>query len=248
MKILAFVHDRYGKRIVDNIEERAPSSWNIYSLAAPRSLPPIVDEPLEFLPAEIPQADLILHLAETTQAAQLLPGLVSLTKAQVVIAPIDSEAWLPSGLRLQLQRELGEQGVKIYFPQPFCSLDGATGSDGAPYTAPHPILEEFVRYVGRPSLEIVFDEDGETIRKIIVERGAPCGSSFYAAKRIAGLNVGEAVPQGGLICLHYPCLASMQPKTTEDGVETLMHTSGIIYNESLSQAIEAAQAKVKDEK
>ena len=121
MKILAFVHDRYGKRIVDNIEERAPSSWNIYSLDAPRSLPPIVDEPLEFLPAEIPQADLILHLAETTQAAQLLPGLVSLTKAQVVIAPIDSEAWLPSGLRLQLQRELGEQGVKIYFPQPFCS-------------------------------------------------------------------------------------------------------------------------------
>jgi len=100
MRILAFVHDRYGKRIVDNISRRAPSSWQVNSITAPRSLPPIVDEPLEFLPTELPQADLILHLAETARAAQLLPGLVLLTKAQVVIAPVDSEVWLPSGLRL----------------------------------------------------------------------------------------------------------------------------------------------------
>ncbi|MGB2895087.1 MAG: DUF166 family protein [Anaerolineales bacterium] len=244
MRILAFVHDHYGKRIVDNISSRAPSSWEVSSITAPRSLPPIVDEPLEFLSPELPQADLVLHLAETARAAQLLPGLVFLTKAKVVIAPVDSEAWLPSGLRLQLQRELAEQGVEIHFPKPFCSLNTAAWLDKTRDAPPHPILQEFARYFGRPSLEIVLEEDGETIHELIVERGAPCGSSQYAAKRIAGLKMREAVPQGGLICLHYPCLASMQPKTTDEGVETLMHTSGIIYNESLSRAIESVLSSV----
>jgi len=247
MRILAFVHDRYGKRIVDNISSRAPSSWQVTSITAPRSLPPIVDEPLEFLPPELPQADLILHLAETARAAQLLPGLVLLTKAQVVIAPVDSEVWLPSGLRLQLKRELAEQGVEIHFPKPFCSLNEAGWLDETADAPPHPILQEFARYFGRPSLEIVLEEDGETIHELIVKRGAPCGSSHYAANRIAGLKMGEAVPQGGLICLHYPCLASMQPKSTDEGVETLMHTSGIIYNESLSRAIEAVLTEAEDE-
>jgi len=246
MKILAFVHDRYGKRIADNISNRAPSSWQVNSITAPRSLPPIVDEPLKFLPPELPQVDLILHLAETARAAQLLPGLVSLTKAQVVIAPVDSEAWLPSGLRLQLQREIAEQGVEIHFPKPFCSLNEAGWLDETANAPPHPILQEFTRYFGRPSLEVVLDEDGETIYEIIVKRGAPCGSSHYAANRIAGLKVGDAVPQGGLICLHYPCLASMQPKTTKEGVETLMHTSGIIYNESLSRAIKTVLTEAED--
>jgi len=193
MRVLAFVHDRYGKRIVDNISSRAPSSWQVNSIAAPRSLPPIVDEPLE----------------------------------QVVIAPVDSEAWLPSGLRLQLKRELAEQDVEIHFPKPFCSLNEAGWLDETADELPHPLLQEFARYFGRPSLEIVLEEDGETIHELIVKRGAPCGSSYYAANRIAGMKMSEVVPQGGLICLHYPCLASMQPKTTDEGVETLMHTSGI---------------------
>ena len=247
MRILAFVHDHYGERIVENISCRAPSSWKVDSIIAPRSLPPIVDEPLEFLSPELPQADLVLHLAETAQAAQLLPGLVFLTKAKVVIAPVDSEAWLPSGLRLQLQRELAEQGVEIHFPKPFCSLNEAVRLDETQDVPPHPILQEFTRYFGRPSLEIVLEEDGETIQEIIVERGAPCGSSQYAAKRIAGLKLDEAVPQGGLICLHYPCLASMQPKTTDEGVETLMHTSGIIYNESLTRAIDALLTDIEND-
>ena len=112
---------------------------------------------------------------------------------------------------------------------------------------PHSILQEFARHFGRPRLEIVLENDGETIHEIVVERGAPCGSSHYAANRIAGLKMSEVVPQGGLICLHYPCLASMQPKTTDEGVETLMHTSGIIYNASLSRAIEAVLTEAEDD-
>jgi hypothetical protein len=232
MRILAFIHDRYGRRIAENITARAPESWRVNQLAAPRVLPPIVDDPLEFLPSELPESDLILHLAETAQAAQLIPGLVKLTRAEIVIAPVDNEAWLPAGLRLQLKRECAEVGAEILFPQPFCSLDlKDVTADSA-----HPFLREFTRYFGRPSLRIELAEDQKTVNRLEVERGAPCGSSQYAADRITGMRLDELVPQGGLICLHYPCLASMQPKTTDQGVETLMHTSGIIYNQSLEQA------------
>jgi hypothetical protein len=238
MQILAFVHDRYGIRIAENIATLAPATWRIDQLSAPRILPPIVDDPLEYLPGELSPSDLILHLAETAQAAQLLPGLVALTGAGVVIAPVDNEAWLPSGLRLQLSREVSNLGAEIYFPQPFCSLDMAQYGEDELVRESNPILEEFTQHFGRPSLQLTLSDDQETIREVIVKRGAPCGSSQYAASRITGMKVSEVVPQGGLICLHYPCLASMQPKTTEHGVETLMHTSGIIYNQSLKDAIE----------
>ncbi len=238
MRILAFMHDRYGMRIAENITARAPTDWVVDQLAAPRVLPPIIDDPLGFLPAKLPASDLILHLAETAQAAQLIPGLVTLSGAKVVIAPVDNEAWLPSGLRLQLRRELSALGAEIHFPQPFCSLETAASGASEPGGMPNPILMEFTRYFGRPRLQLTLSADQQTIREVIVERGAPCGSSQYAAKRIAGMKVNDIVPQGGLICLHYPCLASMQPKTTEQGVETLMHTSGIIYNQSLQDAID----------
>ena len=238
MRILAFMHDRYGMRIAENISVRAPTNWVVDQLPAPRVLPPIIDDPFEFLPAKLPASDLILHLAETAQAAQLLPGLVTLSGAKVVIAPVDNEAWLPSGLRLQLRRELSALGAEIHFPQPFCSLETASSSVSKPGGKPNPILIEFTRYFGRPRLQLTLSDDQQTIREVIVERGAPCGSSQYAAKRIAGRKINEIVPQGGLICLHYPCLASMQPKTTEHGVETLMHTSGIIYNQALLDAID----------
>jgi hypothetical protein len=238
MRVLAFVHDQYGIRIAENITALAPASWHVDQIVAPRILPPIVDDPLQFLPPEIPPAELILHLAETAQAAQLLPGLVTLTGAKIVIAPVDNEAWLPSGLRLQLMRELSAIGAEIHFPQPFCSLEIPENRMAESSNKMNPILREFTQYFGRPSLRILLSEDQETIRQVVVERGAPCGSSQYAANRIAGMKVSEVVPQGGLICLHYPCLASMQPKTTEQGVETLMHTSGVIYNQSLQDAVD----------
>lgn len=238
MEILAFIHGRYGIRIADNIRTHAPVTWRVRQLEARRDLPPIVDDPLEFLPPTLAPADLILNMTESARAAQLLPGLVSLSGAKVVIAPVDNDAWLPSGLRRQLTREIEALGAAIHFPQPFCSLDGTAQTHEDPGLDPQPIFREFTTFFGRPKLRFLLEQDRETIQEVVVERGAPCGSSQYAARRIAGMKIKNVVPQGGLICLHYPCLASMQPKTTEQGVETLMHTSGIIYNQSLQDAID----------
>lgn len=246
MKILILLHGNYGIRIAENMTARSPEDWHIDVLELPKALPVIVDEPGRFLPAEIPAADLVLHLAETSRAAQLLPEAVRRSAAQAAIAPIDNNVWIPPGLRLQLRRELNALGVVIVFPEPFCELTEellVTWLSHQP--GQHAILLDFVRHFGRPRLRVVLDRD-KNIVEVIVKRGSACGSSQYAAGRLSGVPAVEAVPKGGLICLHYPCLASMQPTRPRDGVENLMHLSGVIFNEELEIAIRNAACPVSE--
>jgi hypothetical protein len=237
MNLLVLLHGLYGQRVADNLKARGPADWGVGTFVLPRVLPPIVDEPEEFLPSDLPQADLVLHLAETSQAAQLLGEIVRQTGAKAVIAPVDFPT-LPEGLRRQLRDELSREGATIVFPEPFCSLDEAQiGAQCSPTSPAYEILADFTAYFGRPRLAVELSPDGNTIQGVMVDRGAPCGSSHYAAERLKGIAIAEALPQAGLFCHHYPCLASMQPRMGEDGVETLMTLSGDILNEALSEAI-----------
>jgi hypothetical protein len=51
MHILVLVHGNYGQRIARHIQAHCPPEWQVESLTLPRALPPIVDEPEEFLPS-----------------------------------------------------------------------------------------------------------------------------------------------------------------------------------------------------
>ena len=245
MDVLVLYRGTYGQRIADNVKLRAPDDWQIKTFILPDALPVIVDEPEEFLPDDLPTADLLLFLAETSQAAQLMPEAARLSGACAVIAPIDNNAWIPSGLRLQLRGELSSLSVVAVFPEPFCTLTEELIHDQANLEPKQiEILTDFLKYFGRPRLGVILNED-ETIKEVTIERGAACGSSQYAAERLRGLHMSEAVPRGGLICLHYPCLASMKPTRPKDGVENLMHLSGIIFNEELAEAIQAASKQTE---
>lgn len=240
MDVLVLFQGTYGQRIADNVKLRAPDNWQIKTLILPDALPVIVDEPEGFLPDDFPTADLLLFLAETSQAAQLMPEAVKLSGACAVVAPIDNNAWIPSGLRLQLRGELNSLSVIALFPEPFCTLTEELIQEQVNLEPKQiEILTNFVKYFGRPRLSVTLNKD-ETIKEVTIERGAACGSSQYAAERLRGIHMSEAVPQGGLICLHYPCLASMKPTRPRDGVENLMHLSGIIFNEELAKAIQTA--------
>ncbi len=103
MRLLTSIHGLYGERIIENIRQRGPKSWALEVLELPKVLPVIVDEPEEYLPEDIPNADLILHMAETSPAAQLIPVLAKRSRAKAVIAPVDHDTWIPMGLRLQLK-------------------------------------------------------------------------------------------------------------------------------------------------
>jgi len=239
MKLLIIIQGNYGQRIADHISAAKPQKWQLNIWTVPPITESVVDEPEAYLPDSLPQADLILHLAESPQAAQLLPALVEKTGAKGVIASIDSTAWIPLGLRNQLRRELNNSGVAIVYPEPLCSIDEATvgfyENNKQPYTSA--IISEFARYFGKPKLELTLNEKKSIIATKIL-RGSPCGSSHYTSRRIVGLQAESAVPTAGLMCLHYPCLASMQFEQTDNGVDTIMHTSGRVFNEAMEKALE----------
>ena len=238
MQLLIMIQGHYGQRIADNIKAKMPKHWNSEVWTVPVITESIVDDPEEYIPAGLPEADMILHLCESAQAAQLLPAVAEKVKAKGIVASIDSTAWIPMGLRNQLKRELGKKEITIVFPEPLCSIDehsvGFYEKNKQPYS--NEIISEFARHFGKPKLDLEFD-DQNNIKAAKVLRGAPCGSSEYTAKRIIGLEAGKAVPKAGLMCLHYPCLASMQFEQTDNGVDTIMHTSGRVFNEAMEKAL-----------
>ncbi|MBI4216011.1 MAG: hypothetical protein HY687_01255 [Chloroflexi bacterium] len=239
MRILALVTGRYGERIVENLRRRAPRGWTVESVAAPLNLPAIVEFPDRHLPQPVPPADLLLGLQESSRAAQLIPRLAELAGVKAVIVPIDNTHWLPLGLRNQLQRELADLGLAAVFPRTFCTLtEDSYGYGRAAEDYDHELITLFGCHFGRPKLKIAVDPQSRRITSVEVVRGAPCGSTHYTAERMIGLSVDEAVPKAGLICHHYPCLASMDKEAIDDRLtDTLMHVSGYVVNEEVAERL-----------
>ncbi len=238
MKLLILIQGNYGQRIANHITTNKPQGWQLKTWVVPSITESVVDEPELYLPDNLPQADLILHLAESPQAAQLIPAVADRSGAKGVIASIDSSAWIPLGLRNQLRRELNNKKVAIVYPEPLCSIDEETvgfyENNKQPYTSA--IISEFARFFGKPKLAVSLDHQ-KNIAEAKILRGAPCGSSHYTSRRLIGLEAEKAVPKAGLMCLHYPCLASMQFEQTDNGVDTIMHTSGRVFNEAMEKAL-----------
>jgi len=238
MKLLLIYQGGYGLRIAEHLRVNAPATWQISSWAVPAISEPIVDEADKYLPTEEMPADLVLHLAETPQAAQLLPDVVRKSGAKSVIVAVDNSAWLPPGMRHQLRRELGRLQATVVFAEPLCSLDTETAGFGESleyYTDDN--ISCFAASFGKPVLNVSVDSEGK-IAGVAVLRGSPCGSTEYTAGRITGLDAAGAVPASGLIALSYPCLASMKFTQTPQGIDTIMHNSGRIFNESIAKALQ----------
>lgn len=233
-RVLAVTQGLWGERIADNILARAPVDWEVNVWAAPRLIPPIVDDPDEYLPGELPGTDLLLALGEVPGLAQLIPDIVRMTGAQAVLAPIDRRESLPPGLALQLEGWLAEAQVPIVFPMPFCSLTPET-VNRPPQKAGYddPLVRRFATHFGRPVFEVAV-ENGR-ISRIEVQRDATCGCAHHVAEGLPGVAVGDAAEQGGLLHHHFPCLASMNKDPLYQ--DTLMHVSGNFLKEALDEAL-----------
>jgi len=244
MRILAALQGPYGQRIVNNIRKHLPIGWTLATFTLPSTLPPIVDDPTELLPHRLDSIDLLLALSESTRSAQLIPAMAELAKARGVIIPIDNSAWLPSGLRNQLEKELADLGIASAFPKTFCTLtERSYGYRDFAREYQSEVIFGFAQHFGRPKLEIGIDHKRGIIVAARVLRGAPCGSTFHVARWLAGIAIDEAIPRAGLTCHHFPCLASMQQEEINEGeFNTLMHISGYLINEEVERQIVRAQS------
>ena len=237
LHILAIVTGEYGERHVANIGRHGPASWSVSEWRAPSRLPPVIDEPEEFLPDALPPADLILSFAETAAVALLIPAVVRITGARSVIAGVDNEAWLPRGLAHQLREWLQEMEVACVTPKPLCSLTethfGVRRGERSPYD--DALISEFARWFGKPELLISVDPSTRTITHVEVQRDSVCGNARFVAERLVGISVEAAEQEAGLLHHHYPCLASMG--IDEDFADTLMHVSGNVMRDVVAEQV-----------
>jgi hypothetical protein len=239
MRILAIISGEYGQRHVDNIRNHAPLDWRIEVWQAPGILPPIIDYPEDYVPEDLPPADLILSFGENKGIAELLPDVARVTGARSVLAAIDSEAWLPRGLARQLRGWLADMDVACVTPKPLCSLTetdyriGRSRNQRIEYD--DPLIAEFARYFGQPKLHISVTPDTRQITAVEVQRDAVCGCARYVAERLVGLSVDDAEQEAGLLHHHYPCLASMG--IDADYGDTLMHISGNVLKDNVGAQV-----------
>ncbi len=226
MRILAVISGEYGQRHVDNIRAHGPMDWEVEVWKAPSVLPPVIDYPEDYLPDELPSADLILSFGEHPGVAELLPGIARMTGAQAVVAAVDSEVWLPRGLARQLRGWLQDMGVVCATPKPLCSLTETHYSLARRQRLEYdsPLIAEFARHFGQPNLRITVDPESRLITSAEVLRDSVCGCACYVAERLVGVSADDAEQEAGLLHHHYPCLATMG--IDSDYGDTLMHISG----------------------
>jgi len=234
-RVLAVTQGLWGERIASNVKANAPADWEVSQWGAPRAIPPVVDDPAEYLPGSLPAADLVLALGEVPGLAQLVPEIVRLSGARAVIAPIDRNESLPAGLVNQLRRWLEAAGVSVVFPKPFCSLtERVLGRRPHEVEYDDPLVRRFAAAFGRPEFRV--EVDGGKILEIEAVRNTPCGCAQHVAAGLAGCAVEEAAEQAGMLHHHFPCLASMNQDA--DYHDTLMHVSGNILKDSLNAALQ----------
>lgn len=235
LRILAITQALWGERIAETVRRYSPPHWTVARHALPRVIAAVVDDPDEYLPDRLPQADLLLALGETPGAATLIPDVARLCGARAVIAPIDRNESLPAGLMHQVRGWLNDQGVTIVFPKPLCSLTETT-VNGGPILESYddPVIRAFARIFGRPRLKLIVDVD-RVIRGAEIQRDSACGCARHVTDGLIGCPVAEAEQRAGLLHHHYPCLASMNQDA--DYRDTLMHISGNILREAVKDEI-----------
>lgn len=226
-------NDTYGRRIIENICKKGFAQWirqiHEFEPSQPRD---ILDSPEKYLPKDVSECELILSLGLPSEIQYTLPILAKKMRAKAVIAPIDNSNWVRPGLREQIRRELTEIGIISVFPKPFCALE-KTGNR---------YVDEFAEYFGRPELEI--KTRNGVIAEVQVKRGAPCGSTWFIAEKLVGVEASQQNIRDEIAKAHhvYPCLASM---TVDPEIgDTILHKSQYIIRDAVEKAL-SVKVKIK---
>lgn len=216
--------------------------YNVYShvrnvLAAiqlpnPSELPAFIDNPEKYMPKKILRADLCI--ASGLHKDLLLEVAHHIQKVGIrgLIVPIEDFTEVPTGLRKQLEERCHELGLESAFPKPFCSFEPAEDK---------PTISRLATElkVGRPSLEISVKRRGrhEVIGSTIVRRSAPCGSTWYVARKLVGVETRREILYDAIAKAHhsYPCTATMG--VDPELKEPILHVGGYIIREEVEKAL-----------
>lgn len=207
-------------------------------LPNPTDLPAFIDNPEEFMPKKLPEADICLASGLHRDLLLELPERLKEAGIKALIAPIEDWQEVPTGVRKQMKAKCSELGLECAFPKPFCTLEPENDK---------PIIARFIREtrVGRPLLEISTTRIGndEVIEYASVTRSAPCGSTWYVARKLAGVSTKQDALYDAIAKAHhsFPCTATMV--TDPETKEPILHIGGFTIREEVDKALRKSQSK-----
>ncbi len=223
------VHEggRYFERVLAHLSKMSPGNVDAYQL--PRSLPPVLDDASEYLPAELGAGDVVIAINIHPELLLEIPNMVGGGSTKALIAPIEDPNWIKPGLERQVTQACAANDMESAFPKPFCSLEPTT-----------PTIEEFCEEykVGVPTFKLKLSVG--KVAAVEVIRGAPCGLTHFVAQKMVGLPADDSLPErAGQLHHGYPCLSSMtlDPATGD----TIMHKSLFLLRDRVREALEEAR-------
>ena len=200
-------------------------------------IPPVdsevfIEDPSEYIP-EIPEGDVIVSQLHEDLLYEL-PYIIKDKGYKLLIVPSESPKDLSPSMRGSLRKNCEKLGIEFENPKPFCTLKKKEDRD---------FLNKFIDYfkIGYPQLEIKVE--GHKVLDVKVITSAPCGITYYIAKRIKGKSLGELKEEIVNAHHNYPCLGSMEyDRELED---TILHEAGYIALESVRKALSPYKCKNK---
>jgi hypothetical protein len=226
--------------------------YNVYTFAqnvraaiqlpSPADLPAFIDNPEEYMPKKLPKVDICLASGLHKDLLLELPNQLKKAGIKALIVPIEDWNEVPVGVRKQVENRCNELGLESAFPKPFCTLEPQ---------ADKPTISRFIKEtrVGRPLLEITLRmvDKKEVIECAVVRRSAPCGSTWYIARKLAGVSTKKEELYDAISKAHhsYPCTATMN--TDPETKEPILHIGGFTIREEVEKAIEKERERIKKE-
>jgi hypothetical protein len=195
------------------------------------------------MPKKLPKADICMASGLHKDLLLELPQHLKNSEIKALIAPIEDWQEVPMGIRKQIEEKCNELGIECAFPKPFCTLEPEKGK---------PTIGKFIEEtkVGRPLLEISTMRIGkdEVIEYVSVKRSAPCGSTWYIARKLAGVSTKKELLYDAIAKAHhsYPCTATMakDPETKEP----ILHIGGFTIREEVEKSLEKVRTRKFDKK
>lgn len=197
-----------------------------------------IDSPEKYMPKKIPKADLCIASGLHKDLLLELPCQIQKFGIKGLIVPIEDSTEVPSGLKRQVEEKCQELNLENAFPKPFCSLEPSESK---------PTISRCVTElkVGRPLLEISTARRGkcEAVDSAVVRRSAPCGSTWYVAKKLIGVETEREILYDAIAKAHhsYPCVATMN--SDPEAKEPILHIGGFIIREEIEKALKHGHSR-----
>ncbi|MDD3041817.1 MAG: DUF166 domain-containing protein [Methanosarcinaceae archaeon] len=204
----------------------------------PEDLPPFIEEPEQYLPSSLPECELVLAIGLHPDLLAALSTVVDKTGAKAVIVPVEDSRATPAGVVEQLRQNLEVKGVEFAAPKPFCALE-KTGKGS--------LIDAFVDMgFGKPVLRIELNPNGKLFKAAGVLRDAPCGSTWFVAKKLGWKEVSDYKEIVSGAHHSYPCTASMD-RDPQLG-DTILHEAGYIIRGAVEEGMKEGIEKTRKEK